>query len=224
MKRRDEPLGSEHGLGAVKRLDAQLAAAFAKTSAIGFTIFDNELCIRAVNNATAQVIGSPVEAAIGNTMRDIIGGAAPAAEARLRRVLVAGESPPAEITAMLPKRRELGYWIQKIVPIQGRSGRITQVASLAVEVTAQRNLEQRFRELGGELLSRNEEYQRLARELHDAIDGYHAALGMNLDRLSQHVSDPERIPELLDQSMEFLDERMRKLAAAVARCFPTDQQ
>ena len=125
---------------------------------------------------------------------------------------------------MLPKRRELGYWIQKIIPIQGHSGRITQIASLAVEVTAQRNLEQRFRELGGELLLMNEEYQRLARELHDAIDGYHAALGMNLDRLSHYASDPQRIPELLEQSTEFLEARMRKLASAIARCFPQEQQ
>ena len=93
-----------------------------------------------------------------------------------------------------------------------------------MRVTAQRNLEQRFRELGGELLLMNEEYQRLARELHDAVDGYHATLGMNLDRLSHYASDPEKIPELLEQSAEFLDDRMRKLASAIARCFPQEQQ
>jgi signal transduction histidine kinase len=141
----------------------------------------------------------------------------------LRRALAAGETVPVEVRTKLPTRTDPGYFIVKNFTIKSWSGRVTQIASLAVEVTAERNLEQRFREIGGEQLLRNEQYQRLARELHDAIDGYHAALGIDLDRLSHRASEPERIPELLDQSTEFLDDRMRKLASAIARCFPTDQ-
>jgi transcriptional regulator with PAS, ATPase and Fis domain len=224
MKRRDEPLGSEPGLGAVKRLTAQLAAAFSKTSAVALAIFDNQLRFRAINNAMAAINGVPAESLIEKTIREIIGDAAPEPEVRLRRVLAAGETPPVEVSMKLPTRTEPGYWIVKNFIIKGRSGRLTQIASLAVEVSDNRNLEQNFRKLGSELPWKNQEYHRLARELHDAIDGYHAAVKVNLNRLSQYPSDPERIPELLEQSMEFLDERMRKLAAAVARCFPTDQQ
>jgi signal transduction histidine kinase len=66
--------------------------------------------------------------------------------------------------------------LQKIFPIEGQSGKVTQIACLAVEVTGHRKLEERFRKLGGELLWRNEEYQRLGRELHDSINGYHVTL------------------------------------------------
>ena len=54
----------------------------------------------------------------------------------------------------MPQRTELGYWIQKIFPIEGQSGKVRQIAWLAVEVIAQRKLEERFRKLGGELLEK----------------------------------------------------------------------
>jgi len=41
---------------------------------------------------------------------------------------------------------------------------------------------------------------------------------------SNRSREPERIPELLAQSTEFLDQHMRRLASAVARCFAIDQQ
>jgi signal transduction histidine kinase len=204
-------------------LDAQLLAAFSKTSAIELAVLDNQLRYRLVNNAVAAATAIPVEAFVGSTIRDIVGDAALEIEARFRRVLAAGEIPWVEFPLMQPKRNEVGYWIHKIFPIKGQSGRITQLGSLAVEVTAHRKLEEIFRKLGGNQLRRNEEYQRLARELHEVIGGYHAALGMNLDRLSHCASRPERIPELLTQSTEFLDERMRKLACVIARCFSVDQ-
>jgi signal transduction histidine kinase len=134
------------------------------------------------------------------------------------------KSRAVEVTVMLPSRTERGYWIEKNFPTFGRSGRVIQTASLAVEVTAQRKLKESFRKFAGELLQRNEEYHRLAQELHESINGYPAALGVTLDRLSRYITDPESIPELLTQSMEFLDVPIRKLASAVARCFPIDHQ
>jgi signal transduction histidine kinase len=131
--------------------------------------------------------------------------------------------PPSRQSWCCPTRGELGYWSHKIVPIRGRSGRIAQIASQAVELTAQSKLAKRFHKLGGEPLWRNPEYQRLARELHDSVKEYYAALGMSLDWVSRCRSDPERIPEPLSQSMNFLHEPMRKLASAIARCFSIDQ-
>jgi signal transduction histidine kinase len=123
----------------------------------------------------------------------------------------------------LPRRTEPGYWIEKNFTIKDGAGRVTQLASISVEVTRQRQLEQGFRKLCGELLWRKEEYQRLARELHVSVDEYHAALGTSLDRLSRSVRDPENLPALLAQSLDFLDEPMRKLTSVVARCFPMEQ-
>jgi PAS domain S-box-containing protein len=224
MKGEIEASGNSLGAREAPDESARVLTAFSQTSAIELAVYDNQLRFRAVNHAAALITGTPAEAFVGNTIRDIIGDAAPEPEARLRRVLIAGETPPVEVTAMLPQRTELGYWIQKIFPIEGQSGKVTQIACLAIEVTAHRKLEERFRKLTGEPLWRNEEYQRLARDLHDSINGYHVALGMNLDRLSRCTKDPERIPQLLAQAMEFLDEHMRRLAAAVARCFALDQQ
>lgn len=205
-------------------LDAQLIAPFSKTSAIGLAVFDNQYRFRFVNDAVVAILnGIPAEAFVGSTIRDMLGSAARESEARVKRVSLGAETPTIEVAAMLPPRTELGYWIEKNFPIKGQSGRVTQIASLTVEVTAQRQLENRFRELGGNQLQRNEAYRRLAQELHDSIEEYHTALGTSLDRLSRCTRDPERIPELLAESTDFLNMPMQKLACAIDRCFPLDQ-
>ena len=221
----NESLDYGKRLGALNNLDAQLATAFSKTSEIALAILDDQRRYQFVNNALVAMHNDvPADAFVGSTFRDILRDSAPETEARFQRVSAQGETPPIEVTLKLPSRTELGYWIEKNFAIKRKSGRVIQIASLAVEVTAQRKLEERFRKLGNELLWRNQEYQRLARDLHDSISAYHAALGMSLDRLSRCTKDPENIPELLTQSMEFLDEPLRKLAHAVTRCFPVGQQ
>ena len=216
----------KHEFGDVEPVDesARFVAAFSRTSAIALAVYDNQLRFRAINNAAAAVIGAAAEAFIGITLRDMIGDAALESDARFHRVLVAGETPPVEVTGMLPSRTKPGYWIEKQFTIKNAAGRVTQVAALAVEVTDNRELEERFRKLAGKPLWGNEAYQLLARELRDSINEYHTALGMSLHRLSRCTRDPERIPELLAQSTDFLDKHMRRLASAIARCFAIDRQ
>jgi hypothetical protein len=69
-----------------------------------------------------------------------------------------------------------------------------------------------------------EEQKWLARELHASISEYQAALATNLDRFSRYQSQPEKIPELLAQSADFVEASMRKLLAATARCFRKHQR
>jgi len=222
-KAENKALENRHNLVEALGESVRLVASFSNASAIELAVYDNQLRFLAVNNAASAVGGIPPEAFVGKTSRDIFGDAASGQEARLRRVRVAGETPSIKATAMLPQRTERAYWIQKFFPIRGRSGKVTQLASLSVEVTAYRKLENCFHKLGSQSLSENTEYKRLARELHHSIKKYHVALGLSLDALSRSAGNPDRIPELLAQSMEFLDEHMRKLACVVARCFPTDQ-
>lgn len=219
-------LGGLDSLGAIDEFDRQLMSVFSGTSEIGLAIFDTQQRFRFVNNAMVAIHhnSGPAEAFVGRTVRDIVGEAAPEPEARLQRVLIAGETPALEVSMMLPARIEPGYWIVKNFTIRNAAGRVTQVASLAIEVTAQRKLEDHFRKLCGELLGTKEDYQRLARELHNSINEYHAALGMSLDHLSRCTKTPERIPELMAQSMDCLDNPMRKLTSAVAKCFPLQEQ
>jgi signal transduction histidine kinase len=214
-------LAPEHS----RDVEEKLITVFSKTSAIGLAIFDNQRRFRFVNDAVVTMHnGIPAEAFVSSTIRDIIGDAASGPEARQQRVFLAGEAPPIEVTVMLPSRTEIGYWIEKNFAIKGRSGRITQVVSLAVEVTGNRKLEKYFQKLSGELLWKNKRHQQLAQELHDAISQYHVALRISLDRLSRCSTDPERIPELLADSAHSVDERMQKLRLVVAKCFPIHGQ
>jgi hypothetical protein len=204
-------------------LGTRLSAAFSRTSAISLAILDSQWRFRFVNKALiAMHSGVPVEAFIGSTICDILRDAAPDVEARLERASVAGETAAVEVGVKLPSRTELGHWIEKNFAITHKSGKVIQIASLGVEVTKTRKLEQYFRNLGGERLWKDEEYEFRARELHNAVDQYHAALGRNLDGFSRCTREPENIPELVAQSMILLDEEMRNLAAVIAKCFPVD--
>jgi PAS domain-containing protein len=223
-KAENKALENRHNLVEALSESARLVASFSNASAIELALYDSQVRFMAVNNAASATGGIPPEAFVGKTSRDIFGDAASGQEARLRRVWVAGETPSMKVTAMLPQRSERGYWIQKIFPIRGRSGNVTQLAALSVEVTAYKKLENCFHKLGSQSLWENTAYKRLAGEFHHSINKYHVALALSLDALSRSAGHPERIPELLAQSMEFLDEHMRKLACAVARCLPTDQQ
>jgi hypothetical protein len=221
-KSRKEPLNT---LAVHDALDgaSRFVAAFSGTSAIELAVYNDQLRFKYVNSAAAAIPGIPAEAFVGNTIRDIIGDAGAEPEARLRQLLVGDETPALEISAMLPMRSEPGYWIQKSFPIKGRSGSVIQIASLAVEVTANRKLEACFRKLAGERVWGNEEHQRLARDLRESINEYHAALGTSLDRLRQCTEDPDSISNVFAHSMDSLDEHRRKVAYAVSRCFPNDQ-
>ena len=98
-----------------------------------------------------------------------------------------------------------------------------QVGSLVVEVTAQRKLEDVFREPASELPhTKTMGNWWFSRELHNSINQYHAALTTSLDRL---IQQPEKSSELYAQSIELLDQRIVTLQtlASVAACrFPID--
>ena len=159
----------------------RLLAAFSTASVIGLAVCDDQLRFQGVNDALAAMNGITAEAHAGNTVRDILKHAAAQPEPALQRVLVSGEAVCFELTATLPTRTEVGYWIENYLPIKGRAGRVNQVATITVEVTAQRKLEKSFRRLTGELLlTRNQEYRWLAEALHDSINAYHAVITTSL--------------------------------------------
>ena len=202
----------------------ELSAVFSKTSAIAFAILDDQLRFRFVNDALVVMHNSiPAQEFVGCRIPDVIGAAGVEPEARLRRVSVTGETPAREVTLRLPSRTGLGYWIEKNFPFTGKSGTVIQIVSVGIEVTGTRKLEEYFRQLAGELLWSREKCQRFARELHNGIGEYHAALGMNLDSVGRCARHPDKIPELLKQSGELTDLHARKLECVIARCFPVDR-
>jgi PAS domain S-box-containing protein len=209
----------------------RLLAAFSAASVIGLAVCDDQLRFQGVNDALAAMNGITAEAHAGNTVRDILKNAAAQPEPALRQVLVSGEAVCFELTATLPTRTGAGYWIENYFPIKGRAGRVNQVATITVEVTAQRRLEKSFRRLTGELLwTGNREYRSLAGALHDSINAYHAVITTSLARLttslvslSEHGWEPDSSAEILAQTVEWLDHRivnMRTIVSDVARRFP----
>jgi hypothetical protein len=203
---------------------ASLFAAFSNASAIGLALCDKQLRYQAINNALAAMNGIPAKAHLGNSMRDILGDVAADVEPPLRRVFVTGQAVFLhDLRATLPTRTKPGYWIRDYFPIKDAGGRVQQVGSLVVEVTAQRKLADVFRKPASELPhTKAMESWLFSRELHNSINQYHAALTRSLDRL---IQQPEKSSELYAQSIELLDQRIVTLQtlASVAACrFPND--
>jgi transcriptional regulator with PAS, ATPase and Fis domain len=233
MRRGNGPGDVGNHFGAFEDLNQskRLLAAFSAASVIGLAVCDDQLRFQGVNDALAAMNGITAEAHVGKTVRDILKQAAAQPEPALQQVLMSGESVCFELTATLPTRTDAGYWIENYFPIKGRAGRVNQVATITVEVTAQRKLERSFRRLASGLLwTGNQEYRSLAGALHDSINAYHsvittslARLTTNLVSLSEQGWEPDSSAEILAQTVAWLDQRivnMRTIVSDVASRFP----
>lgn len=188
----------------------QLVAAFFNASTVGLAVCDDQLRYRVVNATLAAMNGVPAEAHLGRTVCDILGPAADVIERDMKRVLSTGRpGVNVEINVKLSTRDEVGYWIENYFPIKDSSGRVKQVGAIVVEVTEQRKLEESLRRLTRKLLRAQDEEQRhIARDLHDSINQYHAALKMNMIKLRRNNLDQTKRAELLAQNIELLDHCM----------------
>jgi hypothetical protein len=212
------------GSGIAIQESASLFAAFSNASAIGLALCDKQLRYQAINSALAAMNGFPAKTHLGNSVYDILGDVAAEVEPLLHRVFVTGQAVLLhDLRATLPTRTKPGYWIRDYFPIKDVEGRVQQVGTLIVEVTAQRKLEQFFREPDSELPhTKTKENWWLSRELHNSVNQYHQTLATSLDRL---IHQPEKSTELYAQSVESLNQRIVSLQtlASVAACrFPID--
>ena len=203
---------------------ASLFAAFSNVSAIGLALCDKHLRYQAINNALATMNGVPAKAHLGNSVHDILGDVAADVEPPLRRVFVTGQAVFLhDLRATLPTRTKPGYWIRDYFPIKDAGGRVQQVGTLIVEVTAQRKLEELFRAPASELPhTTSKENWWLLQELYSSVDQYHATLTTSLHRL---IQQPEKSTELYAQSVKLLNQRivtLQTLASVVACRFPLD--
>ena len=165
--------------------------------------------------------GVPVEDHIGKTVRDILGGAAAEVEPVFKKVFLTGEPVlNVELSAKLPTRDEPGYWIESWFPIKDASGAVKQIAALVVEVTDEKNLKESHRDLTGKLLRhRDYEQRRVARELNDSINQYHAVLKIQLASLGRCESVSQR-KKLLAGAIEMLDDCIRETQTVVHLLHP----
>ena len=185
----------------------QLLTAYFSSATVGLAICDGKLRYQAINKTLAEMNGIPAKAHLGKTVRDVLGNAAPEIERAMRRVLRTGQPLlNLELALTLPTRKEVGHWIENYFPVKDARGRVVQVGVVVIEITEQKKLETSLHTLTGKLLRiKDEEQRRLARELHDSISQYHAAIRMNLRLLSHPQCSVRERAALLTESLELLD-------------------
>jgi signal transduction histidine kinase len=185
----------------------QLLEAYFGSATAGLAICDRELRFQAINQALATMNGLPARAHLGKSVRDILGNGAGGIEKAMRRVISSGEPIlNLELALQLPTRKEIGHWIENYFPVKDAQGRVQQIGVVVIEVTGQKKLEESLHRLSGKLLRiKDEEQQRVARELHDSINQYHAALKMNLRMMGRTNFSPAKRDTLLTQSLELLE-------------------
>ena len=121
----------------------ELLSALFNEPTVGLVTVDHQLRYRFVNNALATMIGVAPEKLLGKTIHDVLGKAAIAFEPPFKHVFSSGvDVSNLEISAKLPKRDEVGYWIQNYFAIRNAAGKVKRVGAIVVEITEQTKLQQ----------------------------------------------------------------------------------
>lgn len=183
-----------------------LLAFFLNGPTVGFAICDRHGRYKAINRALAAMNGIPPGAHLGKTVGEMIGKVAGQVESAFDRVFSTGQVlPEVEIGGELPSRTEAGYWVETYFPIRDSDAKVTRAGIVVVEVTEQKRLERSLRQLTDRLLCAREEAQRrIARDLHDSVDQYYAALQMNLRQLATPMPGWKK-KQLLTESIELVE-------------------
>ncbi len=150
-----EKVKSKVSVAALRTLGGpqELLSGLFNASTLGFAMCDQQLRFRAVNNALGAINNVSPDAHIGKTIREVLGNAAPALEPPFRQVFFSGrEVSNLEVCAKLPKRSELGYWIENYFPIRDAAGRVQHVAAFVVEITKEKQIQESIRNLTDSLI------------------------------------------------------------------------
>jgi PAS domain S-box-containing protein len=184
----------------------EIVNAFFSSSTVGFGILDAQLRYTRLNDVLPRMAALKPEDLLGKTMPEIFGPRGVRTEAVLRNVLKSGKPLlDREISAELPGAPgQVRHWLVNYFPIPGRFGEFTQLGVIAVDVTARRNAEEALRKLSGRLLGiQDQERRRIARELHDSLGQYLAALKIALELLN--TTPPERNKALISECTDIVE-------------------
>lgn len=185
----------------------EIVNAFFSSSTVGFGILDSQLRYTRVNDVLPRMAALKPEDLLGKSVPEIFGQRGVRTEAVLRNVLKSGKPLlDREISTELPGAPgQVRHWLVNYFPIPGRFGEFTQLGIIAVDVTARRNAEEALRKLSGRLLGiQDQERRRIARELHDSLGQYLAALKIALELLGVSTS-PERNKVLLAECTDVVE-------------------
>jgi len=140
-------------------------------SSIGVAVFNRRIRFCAINHALASFNRVPPEAHLGKPLDPIIGNLANVVGERIERVLHTGQAVTGcELSGKLPRRPDIGYWLEDYLPIFDERGRISNVCVVVVELTHEKRVEQLLRDC------RMKTHQRLTSMLRLAQSGVNQCL------------------------------------------------
>jgi PAS domain S-box-containing protein len=190
----------------VARHNRELLNAFFSSSTVGFAILDEKLRYRRINEVLAQMGGLKTSEFLGRTVMEVFPSSAPQAETVLKEVIRSGEAVLGrEGSGEIPgKPGELRHWLVNYFPIKDEENSVFQIGVIALDVTERRNAEHAIRRLSARLLTlQDQERRRIAREIHDSLGQYLAAVKINLEIMKHNVSERNRDP--LGECVDLLD-------------------
>lgn len=130
----------------------KLIAAYFNSSTLGLCILDAGFHYLAINNTLAEMNNLPAADHMGRTVRDVLGDFADQLEPNLRRVLTTGQPVlNLELAAVLPRRKEIGYWIEHLFPIKDETAMVTRIGVVVAETTEQKRMVETLQQLSGNL-------------------------------------------------------------------------
>ena len=113
----------------------QLFREFFRIPELGLAIYDSQLRYNALNASLAHMHRTPVESHLGKGMHEMLGPVGNMLEPQFRQVLSSGNPVLSyELAGVLPMREEAARWRNSIFPIKDMSGRVTQIASVVIEL------------------------------------------------------------------------------------------
>ncbi|HEX4488067.1 MAG TPA: CHASE3 domain-containing protein [Terriglobales bacterium] len=190
----------------IARHNRELLNAFFSSSTVGFGILDDKLRYQRVNDQLVQMVGLQAADFLGRSVIEIFPSNADRAEAVLNEVIRTGEAVLGrEVSGELPgKPGDLRHWLVNYFPIKDEQNSVFQIGIIALDVTDRRSAEQAIRRLSARLLTlQDQERRRIAREIHDSLGQYLAAIKINLHVIETTVSERGREP--LAECVDLLD-------------------
>ncbi len=140
-------------------------------SSIGVAVLNRQIRFCAINHTLASFNRVPAEAHLGKPLDPIIGKLANVVGERIERVLHTGQAVTGfEVSGKLPRRPDIGYWLEDYLPIFDESGRLSNVCAVVVELTHEKTVEQLLQDF------RTKTHQRLTSMLRVAQSGVNQRL------------------------------------------------
>jgi DNA-binding CsgD family transcriptional regulator len=104
-------------------------------SKVGVVICDRKLRYKALNQSVAEIHNEPVKAHLGRPMGKILGGFAEQIVPLWENVLASGQSSTnLEVVGKLPKRSDVGRWVENLFPLTDGRGRVEHVGCFVIEI------------------------------------------------------------------------------------------